>query len=76
MGWNDHFCPSEYDSADPDSMRRLADRAIAQSRTATAATPPPPADDDEVGECWDCGATGVKLYRKGLCGRCKIADMY
>jgi hypothetical protein len=75
MGWNDHFDPSEYDPSDNASMQALADRAIAKSRTTTTAATPP-AEGDDVGECWDCGAEGVKLYRKGLCGRCKVADMY
>ena len=71
MGWNDHYCPSEYDPSDADSMLRLAYRAARDG-----APPAKPLDPNapDVGECWDCGAT-AKLYRKGLCGHCKMADM-
>lgn len=64
MGWNDHFCPSEYDANDADSMLRLAARA---TRRASSNVPTKP--KDVVGECWDCGAT-AKIVGKGMCGWC------
>jgi hypothetical protein len=72
MGWNDHYDPSEYDPSDLDSMQALAMRSIRDHGTP-APTPDP--NDPDVGECWDCGRV-AKLYRKGLCATCKIADMY
>lgn len=71
MGWNDHFDPSDYDPADPDSMRALANRALATS----ASKVPDPTPDAEKGECWDCGRM-AKLGGKGLCAPCYIADNY
>ncbi len=76
MGWNDHFDPSEYDAADPDSMRALADRAIAQAPARPiSASDQKWLDSLPTGECWDCGQTR-KLVGKGMCSPCWRADNY
>lgn len=70
MGWNDHYCPSEYDPTDPDSMHDLALRSL---RDNAKPAPAPDPNGPDVGECWDCGRTS-KIVGKGMCSWCWLAD--
>lgn len=69
MGWNDHYCPSSYDPACPDSMRALADRAVRDA----------PTRGEDTGTCYKCeGAADIAGYRiraldgiiRGACRTC------
>lgn len=75
MGWNDRFDPDEYDASDPDSMRRLADRARTKPRKPTAAEQEW-LDSLTVGSCEYCPRDNVKLVNGYLCAGCYRLDKY